>query len=104
MAPEYTTQSNPQSAILHTLNRPASQSRVRTRRLWEAVAKIAAIEFLAVSAAAYSASFAYHYAGSGSLPPTYQYVPAAFFIAVLVSIFSISFRHFEGVQTQPRHR
>jgi Undecaprenyl-phosphate glucose phosphotransferase len=31
-------------------------------------------------------------------------VPAAIFIALMVSLFSISFRHFEAIQTQPRHR
>jgi Undecaprenyl-phosphate glucose phosphotransferase len=105
MAPEYTTQSNQsQSAVLRSVTPSVPESRVRTGRLSNAVAKIGAIEFLAVGAAAYTASFAYHYVGSSSLPPAYQYVPAAIFIALLVSLFSISFRHFEGVQTQPRHR
>jgi Undecaprenyl-phosphate glucose phosphotransferase len=104
MASEYTTQSNrSQSAILRSVT-PLPESRIRTGRLSNAVAKIGAIEFLAVAAAAYTASLAYHYVGSGILPPAYQYVPAAIFIALLVSLFSISFRHFEAVQTQPRHR
>jgi Undecaprenyl-phosphate glucose phosphotransferase len=63
-----------------------------------------AIEFLAVGLSAYVASFAYHYVGSNSSPPAYQYVPAAIFIALTVLLFSISFRHFEAIQTQPRHR
>ena len=63
-----------------------------------------AIEFLAVGLSAYVASFAYHYAGSNSSPPTYQYVPAAIFIALMVSLFSVSFRQFEAIQTQPRHK
>jgi len=63
-----------------------------------------AIEFLAVGLSAYIASFAYHYVGSNSLPRANQYVPAAIFIAVMVLLFSISFRHFETIQTQPRHR
>jgi Undecaprenyl-phosphate glucose phosphotransferase len=65
---------------------------------------MAAIEFLAVGLSAYVASFAYHYVGSNSSPPAYQYVPAAIFIALTVLLFSISFRHFEAIQTQPRHR
>jgi putative colanic acid biosynthesis UDP-glucose lipid carrier transferase len=63
-----------------------------------------AVEFLAVGLSAYVASFAYHYVGSDSAPPAYQYVPAAIFIALLVLFFSVSFRQFEAIQTQPRHR
>jgi Undecaprenyl-phosphate glucose phosphotransferase len=65
---------------------------------------MAAIEFLAVGLSAYVASFAYHYVGSNLLPRVNQYVPAAIFIALMVLLFSISFRHFEAIQTQPRHR
>jgi Undecaprenyl-phosphate glucose phosphotransferase len=63
-----------------------------------------AIEFLVVALSAYVASFAYHYVGSNSAPPAYEYVPAAIFIALLVLLFSIGFRHFEAIQTQPRHK
>jgi Undecaprenyl-phosphate glucose phosphotransferase len=63
-----------------------------------------AIEFLVVGLSAYVASFAYHYIGSNSAPPAYEYVPAAIFIALVVLLFSIGFRHFEAIQTQPRHR
>jgi Undecaprenyl-phosphate glucose phosphotransferase len=102
---EYTTQSKgPQSGILHTVGLSLPASQPRTRRLSEAVARMGAIEFLAVGLAAYVASFAYHYVGSNSSPPASQYVPAAVFIALMVLLFSISFRHFEAIQTQPRHR
>ena len=103
MASEYTTQSSRfRSAILHTTG--TSLPATRTRSLFEAVVRIAVVEFLAVGLSAYVASFAYHYVGSGSLPPAYQYVPAAIFIALMVLLFSVSFRHLEGIQTQPRHR
>ena len=103
MASEYTTQSSRfRSAILHTTG--TSLPATRTRSLFEAIVRIAVIEFLAVGLSAYVASFAYHYVGSGSLPPAYQYVPAAIFIALMVLLFSVSFRDFESIQTKPRHR
>src|ERR1700731_4111712 len=106
MSFEYTSQSKrqPQSAILHTVGPSSPAIRPRTRRLSDAVARMASIEFLAVGLSAYVASFAYHFVGSNSSPPAYQYVPAAIFIALTVLLFSISFRHFEAIQTQPRHR
>ena len=105
MATEYTTQSSrPQAAILQPNSSSCLAKPLRTRRLSDAVAQMMGIEFLAVALSAYVGSFAYHYAGSDSPPPPYEYVPAAIFIAMLVSLFSISFRHFEAIQTQPRHR
>jgi Undecaprenyl-phosphate glucose phosphotransferase len=102
---EYTTQRKRlQSAVLHTTGLSSTATEPRTRRLSEAVGRMAAIEFLAVGLCAYVASFAYHYVGSNSSPPASQYVPAAIFIALMVLLFSISFRHFEAIQTQPRHR
>jgi Undecaprenyl-phosphate glucose phosphotransferase len=102
---EYTTQSKrPQSAVLHTTGFWSATAQPRTRRLSEAVARMGAIEFVAVGLSAYVASFAYHYLGSNSSPRASQYVPAAIFIALMVLLFSISFRHFEAIQTQPRHR
>src|SRR5580704_12032139 len=102
---ESTTQSErPQSAVLHTTGFSLATTHRRTRRLSEAVVRMGAIEFLAVGLSAYVASVAYHYVGSNSSPPAYQYVPAAIFIALMVSLFSVSFRHFEAIQTQPRHR
>jgi putative colanic acid biosynthesis UDP-glucose lipid carrier transferase len=63
-----------------------------------------AIEFLAVGLAAYFASFVYHFFGSNIWPPAYQYGLAAAFIALLVLLITITFHHFEAVQTQPRHK
>src|SRR5882672_3512888 len=105
MSTEYTTQnSRPQSAVLHAIELAPPSTRPRTRRLSEAVERMASLEFLVVGLSAYVASFAYHYVGSNSSPPAYQYVPAAVFIALMVLLFSVSFRHFEAVQTQPQHR
>jgi Undecaprenyl-phosphate glucose phosphotransferase len=105
MAAEYSNHSHqPQTAVLHTFGPSLPSIRPQTRRLSDAVASIVAIEFLTVGLSAYLASLFYHYVGSGSLPPAYQYVPAAIFIALMVSLFSISFRHFQAIQTQPRHK
>src|ERR1700690_3858814 len=93
---EYTTQSRrPQSAVLHTVGLSSPASQPQTRRLSEAVVRMVTIEFLAVALSAYVASFAYHYLGSNLWPPAYQYGPAAIFIALMVLLFSISFRHFK---------
>jgi Undecaprenyl-phosphate glucose phosphotransferase len=102
---EYTAQGKgQQSAVLHTAGLSLLAGRSRTRRLSEAVVRMAVIEFLAVGLSAYVASFAYHYVGSNSSAPASQYVPAAIFIAVVELLFAVSFRHFEAIQTQPRHR
>jgi Undecaprenyl-phosphate glucose phosphotransferase len=102
---DYATQSKrPQSAIFRVVDQPSPTRQARTRRLSEVVAQIAAIEFLAVGLSAYAASLAYHYVVSHSSPPTYQYVPAAVFIALMVFFSSVSFRHFAAIQTQPLHR
>jgi Undecaprenyl-phosphate glucose phosphotransferase len=105
MNSDYATQSErQQSAIFRVVDQPSSTRQPRTRRLSEVVAQIVAIEFLAVGLSAYTASLAYHYIVSNSSPPAYQYVPAAVFIALMVSLSSISFRQFSAIQTQPRHR
>jgi Undecaprenyl-phosphate glucose phosphotransferase len=105
MHSDFVTRSKrPQSAILHAVGQPARARQPRTRRLSEVVTQIAAIEFLTVGLSAYVASLAYHYVLSDSWPPAYQYVPAAVFIALMVLLSSISFRHFAAIQTQPRHR
>ena len=99
----------PQSAVIQSINplSPAKRSpvnRVRTRSLSEAIARILALEFFAVAISAYFASLLYHYIGTAAWPPAYQYVPAAVLIALLVLLVSITFHHFEAIQTQPRHR
>ena len=104
MASDYTTQSRSQSAVLPSYRPSLPSNRQPVRRLADAVARIVALEFLVVGVVAYAASFVYHYLGSDSLPPLYEYVPAAVFIALMVLLFSVGFRHFEAIQTQPRHR
>jgi Undecaprenyl-phosphate glucose phosphotransferase len=102
---EYSTQSKQvPSAVLRSIGPSSATTEPRTRPLAEAAVRIGAIEFLVVGLSAYVASFAYHYVGSNSSPPAYQYVPAAIFIALMVTLFSISFRQFEAIQTQPRHK
>ena len=105
MNSDYVTQNKrPQSLSFHVVGQPSPARTLRTRRLSEIVARIVAIEFLAVGLSAYVASFAYHYIGFNSPPRAYQYVPAAIFIALIVLFSSVSFRHFVAIQTQPRHR
>src|SRR5216683_523554 len=105
MNSDYLTQSKrPQSAIFHVVDQPSPARPPRARHLSGVVAQIAAIEFLAVGLSAYVASLAYHYVVSNSSPPTYQYVSAAVFIALMVLFASVSFRQFTAIQTQPRHR
>jgi Undecaprenyl-phosphate glucose phosphotransferase len=105
MSSEYTIQSRqPESAILSATGPSSPAIGPQTRRLSGAIARIVVIEFLAIGLSAYVASFAYRYVGSNSSSPTYQYVPASIFIALMVLLFSISFRHFAAIQTQPRHR
>ncbi len=104
MHSDYVTQGKgPQSAIFNVVGQ-SIHARPRVRRLSEVVTQIAAIEFLAVGLSAYVGSLAYHCVLSGSLPPAYQYVPAAASIALMVLVSAISFRHFSAIQTQPRHR
>jgi putative colanic acid biosynthesis UDP-glucose lipid carrier transferase len=104
MSFESTAPRRPQSAILRAVNPSLPAHRAQARSLSEAIARIVAIEFFAVGLSAYLASFVYHYVGSNLWPPAYQYGPAAAFIALLVLAFSVTFRHFEAIQTQPRHR
>jgi len=105
MSSEYTTHSGRSQFVFPPALRPTIPlDRERTRRLSEALKKIVLVEFLVIGLSAYAASFAYHYLGSNLLPRSYYYVTAAACIAVLTLAFSIGFRHFEAIQTQPRHR
>ena len=63
-----------------------------------------AFEFAAVATSAYIASILYHYISSELWPPAQEYGLAAAIIALMLSLFAIGFRHFESLQTQPRHR
>jgi Undecaprenyl-phosphate glucose phosphotransferase len=73
-------------------------------RLEHLLARIVAIEFLAVAAACYLASVVYFELFLSEWPSTAQYVASAFFIAGLVLIASFAFKHYVGVQAQPRDR
>ncbi len=66
-------------------------------------AKILALEFIAVATAAYLASVFYQYSALQLQPDVNEYVPAALFIAALVSVVSLGFRHFIAIQRQPLH-
>jgi Undecaprenyl-phosphate glucose phosphotransferase len=106
MRSDYTAQrKRPNSPLFFDLiGLPFLARKPRARDLSEVVARIAAADFLAASLSAYTASFAYHYFGLNSPPPPYEYMPAAIFIASIVLISSLSFRHYAAIQTQPRHR
>jgi Undecaprenyl-phosphate glucose phosphotransferase len=73
-------------------------------RLEYLLARIVAIEFLAVAAACYLASVVYFELFLSEWPSTVQYVASAFFIAGLVLIASFAFKHYAGIQAQPRDR
>jgi Undecaprenyl-phosphate glucose phosphotransferase len=65
--------------------------------------KILLLEFLAVATAAYLASALFQYTTLQMLPAASQYVPAALFIASLVLMISVGFRHFAAIRRQPPH-
>jgi Undecaprenyl-phosphate glucose phosphotransferase len=73
-------------------------------RLEHLLARIVTIEFFAVAAACYLASVIYFELFLSVWPSTAQYVASAFFISALVLIASFSFKHYVGVQAQPRDR
>ena len=88
------------TVIAHGAERPKSV--VRTR--WIAVcARIMAMEFFAVSSAAFVASFFYHSVATFSPFPVTEYLFAALFIAALVSLVSAGFQHFAAIQMRPLH-
>jgi Undecaprenyl-phosphate glucose phosphotransferase len=73
-------------------------------RLEHLLARIVAIEFLAITAACYIASVIYFEVFLSEWPSTAQYVASALFIASLVLIASFAFKHYIGIQAQPRDR
>jgi Undecaprenyl-phosphate glucose phosphotransferase len=73
-------------------------------RLEHVLVRIVAIEFLAVGTACYLASVIYFELFLSEWPSTVQYAASAFFIAGLVSIASLAFKHYAGIQGQPRDR
>jgi Undecaprenyl-phosphate glucose phosphotransferase len=60
------------------------------------------MEFLAVASAAFIASSAYNLF-TFSLLPVPQYIFSALFIATLVSLVSLGFKHFTAIQMRPLH-
>jgi Undecaprenyl-phosphate glucose phosphotransferase len=73
-------------------------------RLEYLLARIVAIEFLAVTAACYLASVVYFELFLSEWPSTTQYVASAFGISGLVLIASFAFKHYVAIQAQPRDR
>src|SRR5208282_2398463 len=67
-------------------------------------AKFAFAEFVAVSAAAYATSLLYYHLVLEQLPPTRTYVISSLFIATLITLVSLGFRHYQTLNTEPRHR
>src|SRR5689334_10136780 len=103
MAPEYTTRTDqrarfhPEALVLPTT--AAFETNVPSRPLSGAVVKIAMLEFVAAGVSAYLASILYHYITSDYWPSVQQYGLAAIVIALMFSFFSVSFRHYESLQT-----
>jgi Undecaprenyl-phosphate glucose phosphotransferase len=106
MASDITVPRPPSSAIFVSTLGPEKSERksIRLENLTVLVAKVAFAEFLAVSAAAYTTSLLYFLVVFQGLPPTAAYGSAALFIASLILLVSLGFRHYVMLQTQPRHR
>ena len=68
------------------------------------VAKLAAVEFCATAAAAYTTSVIYYLVVLESWAPRRAYFSSALLIAGLVLLVSQGFRHYLNLQTQPLHR
>lgn len=83
---------------LDAVSLPAKEMRLAT-----VTSSMLVLEFLSVSAAAYLSSVFYHYTTLDMLPAISEYVPAALYIASLVLIISLGFRHFTAIQRQPLH-
>src|ERR1700733_2336942 len=79
----------------------AGSTAAKPPRFFAFYATILVFEFLAVASAAYFSSVSYRYTELHLLPN--EYLPAALFLAALVSIISVAFRHFVEIQRQPLH-
>jgi Undecaprenyl-phosphate glucose phosphotransferase len=77
---------------------------VRLENLTVLVVKLAFSEFLAVSTAAYTTSFLYYLVVFRELPAATAYGASALYVAGLIMLVSVGFRHYVTLQTQPRHR
>ena len=65
---------------------------------------IAAGEFVTVAVTAYVTALSYSYLVLQAWPPSATYVSAALYIASLILLVSLAFRHYPTLQTQPLHR
>jgi Undecaprenyl-phosphate glucose phosphotransferase len=73
-------------------------------KLSTVIIRLMVVKFVVVAISAYVGSVVYiQFVLSGG-PPTGEYIPAALLIATLVVSISISFKHFEAIQTQPLHK
>jgi Undecaprenyl-phosphate glucose phosphotransferase len=73
-------------------------------RLQRLLAQIVALEFLVIAGTCFLTSAIYHEAFLSTWPPAEQYVPAAIFIAILVLLTALGFKHYVAVQAQSRDR
>jgi Undecaprenyl-phosphate glucose phosphotransferase len=72
-------------------------------RLGFVTSKILVIEFVCIAAVAYLSGTFYRYSALHLSAAPSEYVPAALYIAALVSIVTVALRQFAGVQRQPLH-
>jgi Undecaprenyl-phosphate glucose phosphotransferase len=82
----------------------AEQATAGVENLITLVARVAAAEFFAVAAVAYATSLIYYLAVLRSGPSGQSYIWSSLFIAGLVLLVSLGFRHYEKLQIQPLHR
>jgi Undecaprenyl-phosphate glucose phosphotransferase len=73
-------------------------------RLERLLVRIVALESLLVAGTCYITSAIYYETFLATWPPIEQYVPAALFIAFLVLLTALGFKHYVGIQAQPRDR
>ena len=88
----------PNPLVLH---RPGSAT---PSRLGVVTSRVLALEFICIAAAAYLSGTFYRYSALHLSAAPSQYVPAALYIAALVSIITVALRQFASVQRQPLHK
>ena len=89
----------------HTVGREATaQKTAEIENLSVLLFWIASGEFVAVAATAYVMAFGYSYLVLQFGPPNATYVSASLFLALLIMLVSLAFRHYITLQIQPRHR
>jgi Undecaprenyl-phosphate glucose phosphotransferase len=106
MSIDVTDPRHPRSTIsVTTLGPEKSEPKsINREKLTVLAAKLAVAEFLAVSAAAYATSLLYYLIVLKQLAPARVYLSSALYIAGLILLLSLGFRHYLMLQTQPRHR